>query len=398
MLEKKRVVMLLAKDSVKSDARVISEAKSLIDNGHMVTIVAWDRDGHSKRKEEFDRIKIERIGIRVKYSNSKKLLIFLLLFNISAFFKLLKMNFDVVHCHDFDTLIAGLIAGKVKTKKVVYDAHEIYALMIQQHVTKIFVKLLSALEFLLIKRVDALITVSELFAEYFENAMKRNKISVVMNCKNNRDFILAKSEIENFKKRLEVDNYFVILYNGWLIPNNGLEELFNALHGLKKNRIENIVAVICGDGYAEQDFQRIVKEKGIEKYVKFAGKVPSKCIPLFINASNVICLIYNPTDKYNFIRTPLRLFEAIAASKPVIASSFGELGRMIKKENCGVLIENKNSSELEYLLLNLSRNKQLYEELVENSKKSYLSYNWAIMEERLISVYKRLFQQIRSGV
>jgi glycosyltransferase involved in cell wall biosynthesis len=382
--------MLLAKNSVKSDARVISEAKSLLRNGYDVSLVAWDRKGGSKRREEYEGIKIERIRLRTSLSSSSKLGFYLILFNIVAFFRLLFKNFDIIHCHDFDTLIAGFFVGKLKSRKVVYDAHEIYPLMVQQHLPKIMVKILYIVEFLLIEKVDALITVNDVFASYFgEGVGNKDKISVVMNCKDPKDFVTSEKEIAEFKKTYGIENHFIVLYNGWLIPNNGLEELFNALEKLR-GQIEDTVVVICGDGYAKEDFEEVVKEKNVDKYVKFVGKIQWKHIPLFINACNVMYVVYNHADKYTFLRTPLRLFEAIAAGKPIIASNFGELGRMTEKEGCGVFVDPKNPNELGYALLELNRNKHRYEELCRNSKRASKTYNWSVMEKRLMRLYKRL--------
>jgi glycosyltransferase involved in cell wall biosynthesis len=390
ILNEKRIIMLLAKNSVKSDARVISEAKALLKNGYDVSVIAWDRKGVSKKSEEYESINIERIRLRTSFSNSSKLVFYLILFNIIAFFRLLSENFDIIHCHDLDTLFAGFFAGKLKSRKVIYDAHEIYPLMVQQHLPKIMVKMLCNVEFLLIKRVDILITVSEIFADYFEEGVgKKTKIFVVMNCKDPEDFRTSEKRIAEFKKRFGIENHFMVLYNGWLTPNNGLEELFNAIENLN-SQIEDMIVVICGDGFASEEFKKVIKEKDIEKYVKFVGKIQWKHIPLFINACNIMYVVYNPADKYTFLRTPVRLFEAIAAGKPIIASNFGELGRIIKKEGCGVLVDPKNPNELSYALLELNRNKHLYEELCRNSKRASKTYNWVVMEERLIHLYKRL--------
>jgi hypothetical protein len=46
----KKVIMLLAKD-LESYARVCNEAKSLLKNGYDVTVVAWDREVCSPKKE-----------------------------------------------------------------------------------------------------------------------------------------------------------------------------------------------------------------------------------------------------------------------------------------------------------------------------------------------------------
>lgn len=390
ILNKKRVIMLLAKDSVKSDTRVISEAGSLLRNGYDVSVVAWDREGISKKKEEYERIKIERLRLRTSFSNSSKLMFYLILFNMAAFFRLLSENFDIIHCHDFDTLVAGLFAGKLKCKKVVYDAHEIYSLMVQTYVPKIVVKAISVVEFLLIKKVDVLITVSEILADYFKKSVRgKVKISVVMNCKDPSAFQTSEKEIKELKAKFEMQNHFLILYDGWLIPDNGLEELFSSIENLD-GKIRDVIAVICGDGCAEQEFRKMVEEKNIEKYVKFIGKIQSKDIPLFVNACDIMYIMRNPIIKYNFLSTPNRLFEAIVAGKPVIASNFGNIRRIVEKGGFGLLVSPGDINELCDAILMLSHDKKVTKRLSEKAKDMSKKYNWPLMEKRLLSLYEYL--------
>ena len=390
--------MLLSDGAIMSDARVVAEAKSLIKNGYNVTVIAWDRKGNLKKKEEYEEIKIERIHLKIIFPNyaciySSNLVLHLILFNINLFFTLLSKNFDIIHCHDFDTLIAGFFVGKLKGKKVVYDSHEIYGLMIKPHMPKIVGEIVSIVDFFLIKKVDAFITVSEILADYFkERVGGKVNISVIMNCKDPDDFKIPKKEVAELKVRLGIENRFIMLYDGWLIPDNGLEELFSAIQKLN-GQIGDMMAVICGDGYAEEEFKKIVKEKNIENYVKFVGKIQSRDIPLFVSACDTMYVIRKPTVKYNFFSTPNRLFEAMIAGKPVIASNFGNVKRIVEKGGFGLLVNLGDITELCSALLTLRYDNKINERLSEKAKFMSRTYNWPFMEKRLLSLYESLTLQ-----
>lgn len=382
--------MLLTTD-LKSDARVYQEARSLLKYGYDVTVVMWNRKSCSKRKEMYDGIKVDSVSLSVPFTVPRvSLLPYLVLFNLMTFFKLLFMDFDVVHCHDLDTLLAGLFAGKLKHKKIVYDAHEIYPLMVQSYVPKIIDEMLSLVEFSLIKKVDALITVNKILVKYFEEGTRNKaKISLIMNCKDPSVFKTSEKEITEFKVRLGIENHFVILYAGWLMPDNGLEELFCAIEKLD-GQMRDMVAVICGDGYAEGEFKRMVKEKNIENYVKFVGKVQSKDIPLFVNACDIMYMVYKSTNKYASLATPSKLFDAIIAGKPVVASNFGNVKQIVEKEGIGLLVNSEKIDELCSALLRLKHDKRLREELSEKAKSMSKTYNWASMEKKLLHLYENL--------
>jgi glycosyltransferase involved in cell wall biosynthesis len=382
--------MLLTTD-LKSDARVYHEARSLLKYGYDITVVMWNRKSCSKRKEIYDGIKVDNVSLSVPFTGTHvSLFPYLVLFNLMTFFKLLFMDFDVVHCHDLDTLLAGLFAGKLKHKKIVYDAHEIYPLMVQPYVPKIIDEMLSLVEFSLIKKVDSLVTVSEILSDYFKKGVRdKDKISVIMNCKDARIFKTSKKEITELKERLGIEKHFIILYDGWLMPDNGLEELFCAIEKLD-GQMRDMVAVICGDGYAEEEFRRMVKEKNIENYVKFVGKLQSKDIPLFVNACDVMYVVRRSTAKYNFLSTPNRLFEAVIAGKPVIASNFGNVRRIVERGGFGLLVNFEKIDELCSALLRLKHDKRLREELSEKAKSMSKTYNWASMEKKLLHLYENL--------
>lgn len=386
--------MLLSDDALESDARVYNEARTLLRNGYDVTVVVWNRKGTSEGRKEYEGIKIERIPLKVPFLGSRRSLFFyILLFNLKTFSKLLSTSFDAMHCHDLDTLLAGFLAGKIKGKKVIYDAHEIYPLMVQPYLPRIIVRMISIVEFLLARKVDALIVVSEIIADYFIKGVRgKVKISVIMNCKNPNDFITSRKVITELKVRFGIENHFIVLYDGWLAQDNGLEELFSAFEKLN-GQIGDIMAVICGNGYAEKEFKRMVKEKNIENYVKFIGKIQSKDVPLFVNACDVMYIMRKPATKYNFLSTPNRLFEAIISGKPVIASNFGNIRRIVEKGGFGLLVNPEDINELCAAILTLRHDKKLGKRLGEKAKYLSKTHNSPLMEKRLLSLYESLIMQ-----
>ncbi len=66
MGEKKKVAMLFSMSFLPMQGRYLrtyNEAKTLVDNGYDVTMLAWDRDLESPEKEDLDGIHIERLRV-----------------------------------------------------------------------------------------------------------------------------------------------------------------------------------------------------------------------------------------------------------------------------------------------------------------------------------------------
>ncbi|VVB60899.1 Glycosyltransferase Family 4 [uncultured archaeon] len=103
-----KILMILSNPFIV-DPRVYKEAKSLSDAGHELTVVFWDRHAEYSSDEKIHGVRV--IGIR--NNGLMKVLPHDLFRNPlwwrKAFKKALKLykngcRFDVVHCHDLDTL------------------------------------------------------------------------------------------------------------------------------------------------------------------------------------------------------------------------------------------------------------------------------------------------------
>ena len=117
----KRVVMLLS-NPFAPDIRPYLEAKALIEGGYDVDLIAWDRSCSLPEGEVVDGIKVHRIRLP-----SRKGLLFplrLRKFQSLAVRLARKMDYDIVHAHDLDTLLPA-IKLRGKDKRLVYDIHDI---------------------------------------------------------------------------------------------------------------------------------------------------------------------------------------------------------------------------------------------------------------------------------
>lgn len=111
-----QAVMFLSNPFI-SDPRVYAEAKSLIQAGHEVTVIAWDREKQNPPRQNWDGIDVVRLRTRLlpkRYHFGSPFWVGpnLLLWQRQAFRMASLLNkekrFDVIHCHDLDTLAIGI--------------------------------------------------------------------------------------------------------------------------------------------------------------------------------------------------------------------------------------------------------------------------------------------------
>ena len=180
------ILMILSNPFIV-DPRVYREAKSLVEAGHSVTIIVWDRHKDYPQEEVINGIKLVRIHNtklmrilphdlfrnpiwwRIAYKKGLEL-------NNNGF------NIDVVHCHDLDTLLTGVWLKKKLGIKLIYDSHEIFGYMASRTMPNFIVALAFKLEKKLIKKVNYVITAEYTYNDYFKE-LGCNFITTILNCK-----------------------------------------------------------------------------------------------------------------------------------------------------------------------------------------------------------------------
>jgi len=373
----KKIIMLLSGpcDSVLDpDPRVENEAEALAKVGYKVKIFAWDRELKSKKTEKKKKFIIERIRIKSSFGKGIKQIFKFLRFNQKLFLKLLRSNFDIVHCHDFDTLIPGFLAAKFKRKKIIFDSHEFYPAMMKDQGMRTVSKIANKIQSYIAKRVNLVIVVNPLLQRIFKKLNKNTQL--VMNCKKLEEFQNIKEyPLKKYKNKKK------FLYIGAFSQGRNLLELIDIF----KNKNKALL-ILGGNGYLE----KLLKNK-LNKNVLFLGRVKKEDVPKYTLSADYLLAIYKSTLLNNEIAgPPNKLFEAIAAAKPIITSRNGSTGKMVKDIGCGIIVNPDDKEEIKQIIKNLISNRKLQKKLSLKSKQAQKIYNWEKESKKLINAYQNI--------
>ena len=359
------------------DPRVHKEAKTLVDAGHEVAVLVWDRHCEYKPHEIIDGIKVFRI-------HNEKLMKVLPndifrnpLWWREAYKKGLELyrsgyKIDVVHCHDLDTLQAGVWLKKRLGVKLIYDAHENFAYMIRGKVPYPVFKLSSMMEKKLINFVDHIITVSPPLRDFLRSITDK-PITIVMNCKDliYQDYIPPKNDM------------FTLVYIGVMIKERFFPEIIHLVGSLDGVRL------IVG-GKKEGMYWEVEKVAKQYKNVEFVGTVPSDKILPMTHIADAVLLIIPPPSKYRQETLFNKQFEAMVCGRPIIVTKGTYAGKMTEELKCGITV-NYDKESIKRGILLLRDNPKLCEELGKNALKAAKErYNWAIEKEKLLRVYREI--------
>jgi glycosyltransferase involved in cell wall biosynthesis len=373
-LRGRRVLMLLD-NPCNPDWRVTKEAGALVAAGASVTILAWDRQGGLPSHEVRDGAVIERIHVARPASVASRVASAGWVWQ--AFWRRARgLQFDVVHAHDFPMLPVGAAIATRRRVPLVYDAHEIYWLMVRASTPRAMRAVMRRTEIALLRRVDRLVTVSGSLADYFGSHHRR--VTVVGNWYNPVD-VDANSGAALRRELGIPGEAFCIACVGSLGPER--------MHGLLVDYAAldpGSAVLIAGRGAGEAAVRAAAERL---PNVHFAGWRADPD-PLYA-AADALFYGLDGDDPYSRISSPNTLFLSIARQIPLVTTPTGEAGAVVESSGAGEVLRTPTVDAMRDAVQRLrepGRREQVREGLAALQR----SYSWDCAAERLVGVYTSL--------
>ena len=365
-----RVLMFVSNDVVH-DPRVLKEARALIHAGHEVTAIGWDRSGVLAARDEQEGLEIHR----VRTSGSMRLLWKDLFRNPVWWRRAVHLarglSFDAIHCHDLDTLPIGVRLKALTGRPLVYDAHEVFAYMIEGDVPKVVVDYTFRMERRLAPQADRVITVNEAVKKYVDQ-VSGNEAVVVMNCMD-----------------LVVDAYrpppgppFTVIFLGTLHKSRFILPAIEVIAGMPDVRL-----VIGGS----KKLAPMVREMAARHpNTEFVGQVPNEEVLPRTLASHAVLTMFDPTYRINKVGLPNKIFEAMVTGRPPIVTKGLMMADLVEREGCGLAVPYTEEG-LRGAIERLRDDPRLAERLGRNGlEAARREYNWPHEAEKLVALYAGL--------
>jgi len=199
---------------------------------------------------------------------------------------------------------------------------------------------------------SALLAVSEEVAEYLQRfAAARGKVHVVPNGVDPDRFPA------DLAPALPASaGTFTIGFVGSLKPWHGLEFLLEAF-GRVNQLAPNTRLLIVGDGAGRGKIEAEASSRGLSWAVHFTGAVAPGEVPGLLASMDVAVAPY--PNLANFYFSPLKVYEYMAAGLPVVASRIGQIQKLIRSGQTGLLVSPGNVSELTAALVRLQKEPEL---------------------------------------
>ena len=360
----KRIIISVISD-LNTDQRVLKAAYTCHRNGYDVHLI-----GRKLKNSLPLDVPFRSKRMKLLFNHSA---LFYAEYNIRLFFSLIFSKADILLSNDTDTLLANYLVSKIRRKKLVFDAHELFPevpeLTHRPKVKRIWEKL----EDWIFPRLKYSYTVCQSIATYYNEKYAIN-MQVV------RNLPYRSSETTRKDKKLNFSNKKIILYQGALNVGRGLEWVIAAM-----SFVDNAVLVIIGDGDITGKLKEQVKELKVEDKVVFLGRIEGSKLSEYTPSADIgLCLLENLGLSY-YYSLPNRIFDYMRAGVPVLATDFPEINRIVNEYNTGVLTHHYESEYITGVITEMLANPIDKQHLIETSKK----FCWEDEEKTLLKILEK---------
>ena len=295
-------------------------------------------------------------------------------YNFRLFFLLLRMNADVFGACDLDTAPAVVLAGKLRKRRLVFDAHEHFAEVPEVERRPFVKKVWQTIGKWCVPRFDIRYTVGDSLAQVLAQTYGA-PFSVI------RNLPLQSSE----PVIPPVQRSQLIVYIGALNEGRGLEYAIGALQYLPGWKLK-----LVGEGDLSRALRELVKETGVTERVQFAGRISPGNLPMEIASGMLGLNVLEARSKSYYYSLSNKFFDYMQAGIPSISMEFPEYTSILSTHKVGIAIPTLSARSLADAIQTLMAQPDNVREMIEQCVQARTVFSWEHEEQRLTDLFRTL--------
>jgi glycogen(starch) synthase len=362
-------------------------AQALVKLGHDVHLFTLDFPG-SPEYEEMEGVKVYRASTELGHPN---FLTWVLLFNHFLSKKMAdvtsKVDFDVMHVHDWLAAFSGITFKHYTKKPMVLTVHSTEIGRAQGlHSPDSFS--INGIEWWSNYEANRVIVCSQSMKDEICNHfnLPQNKVDVIPNA------------IDASKYEIPVDRGAVrqrygvgwgeklVLCVGRLVPQKGVEYFIRAIPKIAR-RFPEAKYVIVGEGWSRDLLEGEARASGHADKIRFTGFASDIEVINLMTSADVLVVpsIYEPFG--------IVALEGMATGVPVVASQVGGLAEVIEHDKTGLFVYPRSPDSIAWGIGRILSDPDHARWIAENAKeKLHKAYSWEAVAMKTVEVYKKVVE------
>ena len=310
--------------------------------GHEIDLVTY----HVGTDVEFPNVKIHRVRrvkmiqhVRIGPSRAKILL------DVLVFFKaielLLGKRYDVIHSHEEASFFSMFLAWIFRTRHL-YDMHSLLSRQLGNFNfgnKPICIKIFSILETMVLKSCDAVITVGPDLERYVKTVGSDIRVVMIENIALQAyQTTILPDEVEQLKKKLDLDGKLPIVYTGTFERYQGLNLALECVDIVAKQYPRVIFVFVGAKNQQAREWTEIARDMNLQEHVLFLDVVsPAESMVYLAYAAVLI------SPRLDGTTTPLKIYSYLHADRPIVATNITAHTQVLSPETAILVESNKDA-------------------------------------------------------
>ncbi len=301
-------------------------------------------------------------------------------YNLRLFFWLLGKSFDIVCACDLDTALPVRMAGFLKGKKTVLDAHEFFTEVPEIAHRRGVKRVWEWIGKRTVPGFDLRYTVGDELARIMGEKY-RSPFGVVRNIEPvSLNTSGSSNPVTNRKK--------IILYQGAINVGRGLEVSILAMSQLPEWSLW-----LAGEGDISEKLKTLVHEKGLDEQVTFKGWIMPSALPELMAQARLGINLREATSQNDYYSLPNKFFDFIHAGLPSINMAYPEYQNIMTDFPCGILIDEVNVDSVVKAIREVEEHPEKWQQMSVACVEAARHFTWEHESEKLIRYYHDLWQE-----
>lgn len=305
-------------------------------------------------------------------------------YSIKLFFKLLFTKKDILWANDLDTLLPNYLIGKIQSKKLVYDSHELFTeipeLADRPKVQRIWL----AIERNIFPKLDFVLTVNGSIAKYYQK--KYNVAPKVI--RNIAPKLIERKSIPADMEPMVKGKKILILQGTGINIGRGAEEAVQMMQYL-----DQAVLFIIGSGDVFPQLKKLVQTLQLENRVVIKNKLPYPKLMAYTAAAHLGLSLDKATNLNYRYSLPNKIFDYIQAGTPVFATDLPEVAKIVNEYGIGWLIREVNPRKMALGIQEIFENIMDYKLKKSNCTKAGEILCWENESKKLIPFLNKIHEE-----
>jgi glycosyltransferase involved in cell wall biosynthesis len=293
---------------------------------------------------------------------------------------------DLYHGMAYMGIPVALDLGRRFRAPVVYDARDIYVDAGNlARLPRLVRALVGRWERGWARRASRVVTVNRPYAEVMANRWRVPLPLIVLNC--SYRFTPPVPRERRFHEALGLAaGTRVVLYQGGFSRDRGIEQLIDAIAS-----VPDAVLALLGYGSLQGELERRAADPALAGRVRILPAVPPDQLLAWVAGADVVAMPIQPSTLNHRLTTPNKLFEAMAAGVPVVASDLPGMSDIVRDSGAGLLVDPTDPAAIASALRELLETEDGRRAAGERGlAAAHETYNWERQLDLLLDEYGRL--------